>query len=277
MATLVELMDLGTNLREARERAGLSLPELAARTRIPLKSLSAIEENDFAKVPPGVFIRSFIRTYAREVGVDPEAAISEFRAMTDPIAQFPEEAPAVPVNEPPPRTVEVLLSESRPGWAYALVAAALLTGFISVTRDSAADQPGATASAADAPATTAPVTATAPSATVAPGTDSAIPAVAQEPPPPSPVATTGSGVQLEMRAQGVCWVRATVDGQFAFARLMQPGEIQTLNAEEDVVVRVGDPAALSYSINGRAGQPLGTANVPVTIRFGTDGLASRVS
>jgi len=81
-------MDLGSDLRQARERTGLSLSELGGRTRIPLRHLLAIENNDFDKVPAGIFLRSFIRTYAREVGVDPEAAIADYRSMTNPINEF---------------------------------------------------------------------------------------------------------------------------------------------------------------------------------------------
>ena len=92
-------MDLGTDLRNARERARISLPELFARTRIPIKTLRAIEENDFSAVPAGIFVRSYIRQYAREVGVDPAAAVAEYRAMTEPIEEPADESPAAPVVE----------------------------------------------------------------------------------------------------------------------------------------------------------------------------------
>src|SRR4029434_5653042 len=81
-------MDLGSDLRQARERAGLSLSDIAARTKIPPRHLASIENNEFDTVPAGIFLRSFIRTYAREVQVDPEAAIAEYRSMTDPITEF---------------------------------------------------------------------------------------------------------------------------------------------------------------------------------------------
>src|SRR5262245_33125554 len=122
-------MDLGSDLRQARERAGLSLPELSARTRIPLRSLLAIEENDFDKIPPGIFLRSFIRTYAREVGVDPTAAIAELRAMTDPIEEFPSESKAKAIeNKTESESILRELFEARSRWGYALIVAGLLVG-----------------------------------------------------------------------------------------------------------------------------------------------------
>jgi cytoskeletal protein RodZ len=244
-------VELGSALQKAREQAGLSLFDLAARTRIPLKTLRAIEANNFADVPPGVFARSFIRTYAREVGVDPAAAVAEFRAMTEP----PEEpAPETPQESPVDddlrsSSFDPELLKSRPDWGYALVAAALLITVIGLNRKGPEER-------SDAPP---------------PAPAAASPAVAIE---PRPVATTGNGVRIELRANGLCWVRAVADGQTVVARVLQPGETQSVSAQRDIVLRVGDPAALSYSVNGKLGQPLGAAQIPVTVRVGTDGRVS---
>ena len=246
-------MDLGTDLRNARERAGFSLSDLAARTRIPLNSLRAIEQNEFSKVPPGIFVRSFIRTFAQEVGLDSKAAIAEYRAMTEPVDDPTHESQDKPAiaDEMESGSSFPDFAESRPGWGYALIVAALLIGVISINRD------------------TAPVPTT--QATTA--ADSGFDASSDV---PQAVATAGSGLRIELRAEGPCWVRAVADGQPALARLLHPGDSETLTAQRDIVLRVGDPAALSYSINGRAGQPLGVSNVAVTVRVGPDGHISRV-
>jgi cytoskeletal protein RodZ len=245
-------VDLGTDLRKAREHARFSLPDLAARTRIPLNTLRAIEQNEFSKVPPGIFVRSFIRTYAQEVGFDPKVAIAEYRAMTDPV-----EEPALSKDEPAiddrMQSGSYLpdFAESRPGWGYALIVAALLVGVISMNRDIAQD-PSSKAS---------PAAVSGPDAS----SDDA-----------QPVATTGSGLRIELRAEGPCWVRVVADDQPTLARLLYAGETETLTAQRAIVLRVGNPAALSYSVNGRTGQTLGVANVAVTVRVDADGRISRV-
>ena len=246
-------MDLGTDLRKARERAGFSLPDLAARTRIPLNSLRAIEENDFAKVPPGIFVRSFIRSYAREVGVDPVSAVAEYRAMTEPVEEPAQESQEDwAIDDRMDRgSYFTDLAPSRPGWGYALIVAALLIPVISMNRQTPQEASNDT---------------TAVGVSAAASVDD-----------PRPVATTGTGLRIDMRTQGVCWVKVVVDGRTAFARELQPGETQSLSAQRDIVIRVGDPAAFFYTVNGRAGQPLGAANVPVTVRVGADGQISRVS
>ena len=74
----------GAKLREARERRGISLRTIANATKISVVALEALERNDISRLPGGIFSRAFVRSYAIEVGLDPEAAIQEF------IAQFPD-------------------------------------------------------------------------------------------------------------------------------------------------------------------------------------------
>ena len=64
--------DFGKYLRQARESRSLSLRELSVTTKISMTVLQALEANDTAQVPGGIFGRSFVRTYAEEVGLDPE-------------------------------------------------------------------------------------------------------------------------------------------------------------------------------------------------------------
>src|SRR5881227_3119934 len=77
--------DFGRKLREARERRGISLRQIAAATKISMSVLEALERNDISRLPGGIFSRAFVRSYAIEVGLDPEATIQQF------IAAFPNE------------------------------------------------------------------------------------------------------------------------------------------------------------------------------------------
>ena len=79
-------MDFGTRLREARERKGVSLRTIADATKISVAVLEALERNDVSRLPGGIFSRAFVRSYAIEVGLDPEATIQEF------VAQFPNDS-----------------------------------------------------------------------------------------------------------------------------------------------------------------------------------------
>ncbi len=78
--------DVGRMLREARERRGLSLRQISNATKIAMMTLEALERNDIARLPGGIFSRSFVRAYALEVGLEPEVVIEQF------MGQFPQDS-----------------------------------------------------------------------------------------------------------------------------------------------------------------------------------------
>jgi cytoskeletal protein RodZ len=77
------MTDIGAKLREARERRGVSLREIADRTKISVAALESLERNDPSRLPGGIFIRSFVKSYAAEVGLDPDATVREFLVRFD--------------------------------------------------------------------------------------------------------------------------------------------------------------------------------------------------
>lgn len=78
--------DFGAYLRDARERAGLSLETIAASTKVGRSQLAALERNDLSRWPAGIFRRSFVRTYAGLVGLDPDHTVALFlRAFPEPL------------------------------------------------------------------------------------------------------------------------------------------------------------------------------------------------
>jgi len=79
--------DFGGRLRQARERRGISLRQIAAKTKISVAALEALERDDISKLPGGIFSRAFVRSYALEVGLEPDGTVDEF------IERFNQEAP----------------------------------------------------------------------------------------------------------------------------------------------------------------------------------------
>src|SRR5687768_17956059 len=116
-------MDVGTTLRIARERRNVTIAQLASTTKIPATVLQALDDNAFDRVPGGIFVRGFIRTYAREVGLDPEEMVAQFRAETAatvPAAESVEATRGEAIDEEIGHlSVDPDLSGSRPGWGYA--------------------------------------------------------------------------------------------------------------------------------------------------------------
>ena len=62
---------LATKLREAREKAGLSISDLVAKTHINKNYIEAIERGEFKKLPKAIaFRKAYIKEYAAAVGLD---------------------------------------------------------------------------------------------------------------------------------------------------------------------------------------------------------------
>jgi cytoskeletal protein RodZ len=120
--------DFGLKMKRLREERGVSLRQIADATKISVGALEALERNDISRLPGGIFSRAFVRSYAIEVGLDPEQTVRDF------IVQFPHDSvtagsPHAPQERRAPRRTR--------GGAFAiaaLVAISLLIGVIAFLR-----------------------------------------------------------------------------------------------------------------------------------------------
>ncbi len=78
--------DFGARMRQAREQRGVTLRQIADATKISVSQLEALERNDISRLPGGIFSRAFVRSYAAEIGVDPEQTVRDF------LSQFPHDS-----------------------------------------------------------------------------------------------------------------------------------------------------------------------------------------
>ncbi|MGM0601720.1 MAG: RodZ domain-containing protein [Bacillota bacterium] len=76
-------MELGTLLKEARMEKGLTLDDIQEQTKIRKKYLKAIENNDFDIIPGNVYVKVFIKGYARQVGIDYSSLIEEYDILKE--------------------------------------------------------------------------------------------------------------------------------------------------------------------------------------------------
>ena len=79
------MSSVGETLRRERLRAGLDLENISRDTKISVRMLELIEGDRFEKLPGGVFARSFVRQYARAVGLDEE---NQYIKTTGPAIDF---------------------------------------------------------------------------------------------------------------------------------------------------------------------------------------------
>ena len=72
---------IGADLGAARLEAGMQLQELAQLVRISRHHLKNLEAGDFDLLPGATYVSGYIRTYSREVGLDPEVMTQRYRAL----------------------------------------------------------------------------------------------------------------------------------------------------------------------------------------------------
>ena len=254
--------DFGASLRRAREQRGISLRSISMSTKISMSLLQALEREDVSRLPGGIFSRAFVRSYAREVGLDPEATVRAF------IERFPTEDFGRATQEVHEFEENVELE-----WRRAIVRVALKVVGVSVPIAGAllyltlaggppADLEPATESSSAAAVTEAPARPTA-------RPDNVPTPVAREAvgPAPTVAAEATDGLRVTIRTTGPCWVSVVADGRRSFARLMEGGEQEIQQIDNEMVINVGDAGNFSFSINGVAGRSLGDAGQVVTVRI----------
>jgi cytoskeletal protein RodZ len=245
-------MDFGSFLREARERAGLSINQLSVSTKISVAMLEAIERNDYGKLPSGLFRRAFVRNYARQVGLEPEAAVQRF------LAEYPDEAMAA---------AQIHVVEDEGGFesqrqvastvlGFGVVSALLLVLFYFATRGTE----GRSGGRDNAPRPSVSATADVPEPAGTGGIDAPAAAPAREPVAPRELT-------LVVQPVGPCWVTVSVGGRESLGRLLQAGERLEQTTGEEIGLLLGDAAACAFSINGVASRSVGGSREVVQLRI----------
>ena len=71
---------VGQYLRQQREAKAMSIEEVARATRVPMSSVERLESDQFDELPGEVFVRGFMKSYARAVGLDPDDVLARYTA-----------------------------------------------------------------------------------------------------------------------------------------------------------------------------------------------------
>jgi cytoskeleton protein RodZ len=260
-AGLSVMSDFGGKLRLARERRGTSLRQISATTKISIAALEALERNDVSKLPGGIFSRSFVRSYATEVGLDPDETVREFLERFQP-APTPTRSPAAhveTVHASVPEEEIAFESQQRIAGVVLKLLLISIPLIVLVLYFTMRTRTGPVSSAASTPPPTVATSSTPPATEPTPA---AVPIGTS--PTATAVATAGvTGMTLELHTTEECWVRLTADGKRALSRLMKEGEKETVEVQDKVVIEVGNAGGFGFSINGRPGKSLGG---PGTVR-----------
>jgi len=257
---------LGERFRAAREARGLTLSDVAEHIRIRSVYLAAIEDENWASIGAPVYIRGFLRTYARFLGLDPEEVVAEFNGAAS--------APPAPVPSAPgaPPKTTYLADEQAPArglspliWIASLVAVVLIAVVVYNeamlrTRQTAAALPSTTSNtsvaASATPTPAASATALAVAANPTPdGTASASPSLS---PTASPSGSPGAAGpnSLEVVVSAPSWLRVTVDGNVSMEGTFPAGTVRQFHGKT-ASLRIGNAGGVEIIVDGKSLGKLG--------------------
>ncbi len=276
----------GESLQRAREGKGFSLDDVATQTRIPVQHLEALEREDFASLPAKVFVKGFVRSYSKVLGLDEEIILQHFLETSGRFYdQTEQEQQHVQVNleaahrrtfnwnlvailfigavamlwywlpdqqEVPQEILEIPISET---------IEELPTPETPVADPPVEMTPSEPESTGLGPSTpTNELPDTLPDLVTTPPLDSSPPPTASSGPPSSPMETetVGDAQQvLEIEATQLTWVVVQSDKEDPQEALLQPGQRISWTAKKEFLLTLGNAAGVIIHLNGEAQGPFG--------------------
>ncbi len=231
-------VSLGDRFRAAREARRLSLSDCSDQVRIRSVYLAAIEEDNWKAIGAAVYVRGFLRTYARFLGLDPEEVVVAFNDEVQPQAH----AAGEPAAQRPARAER----SSQPGslliWIAGIIAV-LLVAFVAYNALTMHPQSPVAAAGASPSPLESPESNGSPTAGVA---ASASPAATATPPGPA-----GAGpATLALVLSAPSWLRVTVDGNVSIEGTFPAGTSKTFHGKS-ALVRVGNAGGVEIFVDGK--------------------------
>ena len=230
---------VGERLRAAREAQGLTLDEIASSTRIPKRHLQTIEQGRYDGLPAPTYSTGFIKSWARQLGLDGRALAEEFRSelgvlSTERSQPLPYE-PADPRRTPPAGLALLAL----------LVAVVVALGYL-YWRGTTEKPAEIAATASDQPAT--------------PPTSTPAPAGQTTPAQVAPAAATQSQAAgpVVIGATGDVWIKVSDSGKTLFMNMLHPGDHFEVPADAAApLLTTGRPGQTTITVGQTQIPPVG--------------------
>lgn len=298
------MASFGEKLRRERELRKVTLDEIAAVTKIGTRSLKALEDENFAILPGGIFNKGFVRSYARFLGMDEDQAVADYQAAAkeQPISvqQIADQSAMAKASRLAAQQARE--SSNSAGLIRAAVIFLIVVGasfglykayrhgvFKALKRPSLhrqmkqqAQAPApvnTTTPASQAPATTAaavPVQSTPDPAPVKPAATTAAaqnPAPTPAVQPPAPAAAPLE-FTVSIKTSDSSWLSVMADGKRAVQRLFAANDQENVTAKSKMSIRIGDPSVTELSLNGKPLPIEGDLHHPRTIVVDANGITS---
>lgn len=251
---------IGEELERARKEKGWSLRDAEDATNIRIKYLEALENEDYQAIPGRVYVIGFLRTYAKQLGLDDESLVSQFKEIHE--IKITEDEPQTPTIDPQRKlsrktSLFLLLG------AVALVAvigSLLWTGWADKTPENG--PPQTIEDSSGLPEKPNEV-GTEENNGYKKGENNEINGTSET---PAPVETEVVSVKINIK-EASCWLDVNIDGKNNFKGTLKTGESRTFTGKSLVKIRFGNAGAAEVIYLGKTIYPIGKSGQVVTKEF----------
>ncbi len=280
-------LSVGALLKRERERLGLSREQITEMTRMRTQVVEDIENEAWGSLPPSVFVRGFLRSYAKVLGLSQDTVIDLYRKLVPP------ESPGLEPRLEPSR------SRSGRAW-YVLLGLGLLIAVYSLWHfypSSQVSQGSRETEKTDQGVAlrTVPPNKEMSSVPSQPAAASPPPVRAAEKPlKPEPSLVLSANQETPSRQQGSesrardrandgdgwlsltgivkerTWVRITIDGKEEKEYLLQPGSRPQWRGRESFYMLIGNAAGIDFDLNGKRVGNLGNRGQVIRLTLPKD-------
>jgi cytoskeleton protein RodZ len=256
-----EPASFGARLAAAREKERLSVGDMAARLRLHVKQVRAIESENLEQLPEAAYVRGFVRSYARSLGLDPAPLIDDLNSKLAPASASVVDGMATARDYSPVRAAAHERASRSLVLGLSLVALVALgaLGWYSTRqpRQEAAPAPAPSVAPASGVTPVPPAApATAPAASGAEGASAgsdAQQAPATEPAPAPSQPMNEAGALLLLSFSGSSWVEVTdASGKIVVSQTAGAGEAIQPVGKPPFSVVIGDAAMATVKVRGAA-------------------------
>lgn len=246
-AQVEQLKEIGAKLRQLRQQQAISTEEVAAKTFISSRMLTALEEGQSDHLPEPIFIQGFIRRYAEALDLDGAALANSF--PTNNLLPIPLESASEEVAQAPSRAMPLYI-------VYLLLMVAAASGLFFLVHTPQTAKP--------------PV----PQQKDLPVAQQQKPVAQPQPAPVTPTPTSSSvtnvPIQVAVNLTDESWMEVIVDGKTEFEGTLTKGTQKTWTAQKQLSITAGNAGAVLISSNQDKQKPLGDLGDVKKVTFPTE-------
>jgi cytoskeletal protein RodZ len=250
-------------LKRKREAAGLTLEQISARTKINRDILFNFENGDFSQLPY-TYVRLFLRTYAQEIGEDPQKVL---RDLEEYLGQASESTvPSIPSQDTREdkqtlgnnnKKITITPERSR-NFISALIALIIIVFLIAVLKQIFVDESQTFSTK---------ITSVSEGYATDTTTQKIVDTIV--------AAQINRQLSLVMLTRDSCWVKVTIDGKDSFEGTLPPRFKREIKANERFEIVVGRPGEINLILNERDLGPVGERTIPTRLIITKDGIVRR--